>query len=145
MDTRQIYTLLRSDRVVKDYTFLGCFPVDRIPESAKTFPCCMIVNTKPHDHPGEHWVAVIKTEENNGLFFDSFGFPPYRLNEIVIILNQCGRWTHKSVCIQSPLTAVCGQHTVFFITHYCRGFTLDHIPSLLDSKDKPTNDSFIFN
>ena len=145
MNTHQIYTVLQSDLRVREYNFLGCFPLDRIPDSAKTPPCCMIINTKPHDHPGEHWVAIIKTEENYGVYFDSFGFPPHHLKEILSTLDQCTRWTHNKTCIQSPLTAVCGQYAIFFITHYCRGFTLDHIVSLLYSKDKPANDSFIFN
>ena len=89
-------------------------------------------------------MAVIKAEENHSLYFDSFGFPPYRLNEIFIILNQCKRWIHDSVCIKPLLTAVCGQYSIFFCTLLLK-LTMDRIISLLNSTDKPANHCFIFN
>lgn len=39
MNSRQIYTILKHDPHVTEQNFLGCFPLGRIPESAKSFPC----------------------------------------------------------------------------------------------------------
>ena len=41
--------------------FLGCFPLDGLPSFPTTFPKCMIINTQPSGHPGEHWVCLLYT------------------------------------------------------------------------------------
>ena len=145
MDAQQIYSILKSDEVVNANNFLGCFPLDLIPISALKHPCCLVINTKPQNHPGEHWVAVIKSENNRGIYFDSYGIPPYNLPEIEEILNECESWKFNNIALQSPFSAVCGQYVIFFLTHITRGYSLDHIVYLLnDTGDQYANDAFIY-
>lgn len=123
MDSKQIYRILKADRAVEELNFLGVFPIDLIPMSAQKFPCCMVINTKPHDHPGEHWVAVVKTEDRKGIFFDSYGVPPYNLPEIGDVLNNCNEWTFNDIPLQSLYSTVCGQYVIFFLTHIAKGLS----------------------
>jgi hypothetical protein len=146
MNNKQIYSILKSDKHVQDSNFLGVFPIDLIPMSAMKYPCCLIVNTKPSNHPGEHWVAVFKTEDNVGVYFDSYGNPPYNLPEIGEVLESCDDWKFNSTTLQSPMSTTCGQYTVFVIAHLARGYELDYIVELLnDCGDTYANDAFIFN
>ena len=146
MDTKQIYSILKADDAVRATNFLGCFPLDLIPISALRYPCSLVINSKPQDHPGEHWVCVVKTEGNKGIFFDSYGFPPYNMPEVEEVLDECETWTYNETGLQSSFSAVCGQYVIFFLTHIARGYSLDHVIHLLnDLGDKHANDAFIFN
>ena len=146
MDSKQIYSILKNDQNMDSLNFLGVFPIDLIPMAALKFPCCAVINTKPQDHGGEHWVAVLKTENNKGIYFDSFGWPPYNLPEIGDVLESCDEWTFNDTRLQSTFSTVCGQYVIFFLTHFAKGYTLEHIVSLLSNdNDLNTNDAIIFN
>lgn len=146
MDNRQLYKILSGDKEVSKFNFVGVFAEDTITLSALDFPCCMIINTKPHTHQGEHWIAVFKTEHNIGIYFDSYGYPPTGSTNIAKVLDSCDEWIHNDVGLQSPYSTVCGQYCVFFLTHMARGYSLEKIAYLLnDSGDKHANDANIFN
>lgn len=146
MDSKLMYKILSNDRKVQELNFLGVFPLDLIPTSALNHPCCLVINTKPSNHPGEHWVCVVKTENNTGIYFDSFGFPPYNLPEIGLILDDCTEWIFNDIRLQSTFSTVCGQYCIFFLTHFARGLTMEHIIYLInDSGDTNANDALIFN
>ena len=146
MDSRQIDVVLKSDSIVTANNFLGVFPSGKIPSvSTEIYPCCAVVNTKPHDHPGEHWVCFLKTKTNQGIYFDSYGVPPYNLPEIAEVLDGCDSWTFNDISLQTPFSTVCGQYTIFALTHLCRGFSLKDIVQLLDdTSDTYGNDALIF-
>lgn len=146
MDNKILYTILNNDPNVKNLNFLGVFPINLVPIAAiRSQPCCLIVNTKPHTHQGEHWVAVVKTDDRNGLYFDSYGNPPFNLEEIGLVLDSCVEWTFNKIRLQSTYSAVCGQYCVFFLTHLAKGYSLKHITYLLNEGDSCSNDAFVFN
>ena len=145
MDNRILYAILNNDQQVRAMNFLGVFPIDLIPISSLTnSDCCLVVNTKPHHHPGEHWVAVVKSAYGNGIYFDSYGNPPYNLEEVGLILDTCKEWTYNKTRLQSSYTTVCGQYCIFFLTHIARGYSLDQITHLLNEGDSCTNDALIY-
>lgn len=146
MNSKEILDILYNDEYVKSMNFLGVFPVDRIPNTALSFPCCGVVNTKPHNHRGEHWVCFFKTSENKAVYFDSFGYPPYNLEEIAEVLSSADEYVFNDTHLQTAYSTVCGQYTIFVLTHLARGFTLEHIIHLIDDcGDTMANDAFIFN
>lgn len=51
--------------------FKGAYPCDRIPKlnSGES----VIVNTDPHNKPGEHWTGLYCDGDDKYLFYDSFG------------------------------------------------------------------------
>ncbi|KAF6037864.1 hypothetical protein EB796_003833 [Bugula neritina] len=136
-----------SDDRVRRINFLGVFPINKIPKVAlENNTCCAVVNTKPNTHEGEHWVCFAKKENGSSVYFDSFGYPPYNLPEIGDVLEQSNNWIFNDVQLQSPYSTVCGQYVIFFLTHYARGITPEHIIELLnDNGDTFANDAFIFN
>ena len=54
-----------------DKYFMGCFASDLLPTLTKT----LIINTKPSNMKGEHWVALV-LKKKKCFYFDSFGVPP---------------------------------------------------------------------
>ena len=55
----QLDYLARDDPQLKP-VFYGTVACDRLPKSpVKTQPQGYIVNTDPHDQPGQHWLAVL--------------------------------------------------------------------------------------
>jgi len=51
--------------------FVGVFPSDKIPKF-KNKKCC-ILNLDNSQQSGSHWVAYVHLNNNNYLFYDSFG------------------------------------------------------------------------
>lgn len=145
MDSKQIHTILHSDSNVKDNNFLGVFPIDLIPMSAIKYPCSLVINTKPSSHTGEHWIGLYKDSKNSGVYFDSFGLPPYNLPEVGDVLEHCTEWTFNNKRLQSDFSSVCGEYVIFFITFMSRGHTLDHITYMLSNEDDLyANDALVF-
>lgn len=146
MDTQQIYNILTSEKAVRDINFLGVYPIDRVPTGKLDFPSCAIVNTKPHTDKGEHWVCFVKTINKTGIYFDSYGYPPYNLPEIGDALEDCTEWTFNDVALQTPFSTVCGEYCIFVISHIAKGYTMEHIIHILnDNGDTYSNDALVFN
>jgi hypothetical protein len=145
MDAQQIYSILKSDDFVSQQNFFGVFPSDLIPISALHYPCCLVVNTKPVSHSGEHWIVIVKSSKNTGYYFDSYGMSPANFTEAAVVLEPTINWDHNKVQLQSLLTTVCGQYCVFFLLHIARGLSPKQIVDFLnDNGDTAANDAFIF-
>lgn len=146
MNSEQIDSILQQNCLVSKMNYLGVFPSDRIPhEAVKTYPCCAVVNTKPHNHPGMHWVCFVKDSHNNGVYFDSYGYPPYNLESVALVLDHCNQWDFNNQQLQTLFSTVCGQYCIFFLLHFAKGYTLPHITELLnDAGDTYSNDAFVF-
>jgi hypothetical protein len=57
--------------------YIGSFPCNKIPVMCCSNRYCYILNTKPKNHSGEHWLAVkINSNKRTIKFFDSYGDPP---------------------------------------------------------------------
>ena len=70
----QLDYLARDDPELKP-VFYGTVACDRLPKSpVKTQPQGYIVNTDPHDQPGQHWLAVW-TDGNVCEVLDSYALP----------------------------------------------------------------------
>ena len=70
----QLDYLARDDPQLKPM-FYGTVACDRLPKKPrKTTPQGYIVNTNPHDRPGQHWLAVW-TDQNVCEVLDSYALP----------------------------------------------------------------------
>ena len=122
-------------------SFLGVFSCDRLPIVSE-LPCSLIMNTDPHDKPGQHWVAIHINSKRNGLYFDSYGFPPLN-HEFTEFLNQnCYNWTYNRYMIQGYNTVTCGQYCVLFILLKTLGYKLADIIHLF-THDFQVNDEIV--
>ena len=52
--------------------FKGVFPSDKIPKLNDLSPYC-ILNLDKSNEKGSHWVALVKTDKNEAIVYDSFG------------------------------------------------------------------------
>lgn len=104
--------------------FYGVVPCCQIEQFKKYNEVSLIVNTDPHDQPGEHWVGIYK-EGDTMYFFDSFGREMQEFTEpfasimkdfasgVQVVSNRmkyqndlfdtCGHWTYYYI-----LTKSCG-------------------------------------
>ena len=146
MNTSQIDKILESDSQIKKFNFLGALARDEIPKAAQyLFPCCAVVNTQIKEKPGSHWIAFMKTPDNHGIYFDSYGYPPYNLPEVAEVLSGCRDWEFNNTRLQTDFSSVCGQYTIFVLTHLARGFQLKHTVDMLDDcGDTYANDALVF-
>ena len=112
---------------------MGVFPLDRLPK-INTLPASLIINTDPHNEPGEHWVAVYVNKNRIGIYFDSYGLQPLN-KEINNFLNiYCKCWTYNSTVIQGVTSVNCGQYCVLFVLLKSIGHSLFDIIKLFTKR-----------
>ncbi len=122
-------------------SFLGVFPLDKIPKEAPFYPMCLIANTRPSTHKGEHWIGIYVDHEGNGTYFCSYGRQPNC--EFQRCMDRlCKGWTATEKRLQAPLTATCGQYAVSYLHFRNRGLSNKKFFDLFTS-DKIENDQIV--
>ena len=111
MNTLDLNSILLSNPVTKRF-FLGTYPACITPKTNKKF-YTFITNTDDHDESGEHWNAWV-VNNNNAMFFDSYGRNPRLLNyhDVVTNFNQV-KFTTK--CLQDFNSQSCGLFCIHFL------------------------------
>ena len=102
---------------------LGVFPAVKIPR-LWTKPVTFVFNAHGDSLPGQHWVTVYVNRYGNGLFFDSYGLPPYVINHIRRLRKNCRKLTWNTELLQTESSKVCGEFYIMFLDYMCRGLTL---------------------
>ena len=89
-----------------------------------------VVNTKPADHSGEHWIVIDWTKKHPYMF-DSFGKTPkfYRLPKIAY-------WKRH---LQHPDADTCGVYCAYYVVHRERQQSPDYMFQNY-TRDKRNND-----
>ncbi len=99
---------------------IGVYASDRIPGGRIAPSTAIVVNTKPHTHGGEHWVAFYRPTSSTVVeYFDSLGRPPYQhdFQELLRRSNDC-TYVYNKYRLQGYDTKVCGHYCLVFL--YCR-------------------------
>lgn len=96
--------------------FVGVFPCDSLPQLQANQ--AMIVNTDPHNKPGEHWVAFYMDIPEHLEYFDSFGLPPI-VHHLRKYINSSvhNNFVYSSVQLQHNSSDTCGNHCIAFVKH----------------------------
>lgn len=139
MDTQEIGSILKRDRYTR-HAFRGVFASDALPHHVTQRPSAFVVNTDPAEKPGQHWIAIYLRGDGAAEYFDSYGLPP-QLPEFKLFLKKNAsdiRVNHQR--LQGPFSAVCGQYSIFFLLHRCRGLTIDAILRMFSPSDVNSND-----
>jgi len=136
MDTHQIETILATDPIVRPY-LRGVLASDQLPRQARG---AFVINTDPHDRPGEHWVACYIDE--TGDYFDSYGLPPWLLPITNFMNRNTIRWDTNTEILQSPFSDTCGHYCIYFLWHRCRGMSLRDIVATF-THDLQNNDALV--
>ena len=135
MNSHQLTWILRRDRYTAPL-FLGVYPIDRLPTIREGI---YVVNTAPHTHPGLHWIALFVVNDVIE-YFDSYGGDPLPR------LRRWGKnkgWVSNPIPLQSPLTSVCGQYSLYYLLHRARG--VDMATLLMDfGSDVDDNDKLVY-
>lgn len=127
MDSYQLDSILSRNRFTQRY-FLGVFASDRLPTRIRYYPACFIANVDPSSKGGSHWLAFFISSPEEVEFFDSYGNTPFTFNKF--ITNFAERFlfvNYNPMIIQSRITAVCGQHCLYYLYSKCRGYSLRQI------------------
>ena len=102
---------------------VGVFPADKIPR-VWTKPVAFVFNTQDNSLPGQHWVAVYVDRNGQGIFFDSYGLPPYVINHIRRMRKNCKQFVWNTTALQSESSNVCGQFCIMFLRYMSRGLKM---------------------
>lgn len=139
MNSKQIYSALRSHPVTTKQ-FIGIYPSDQLPDTVP-WPCALVVNTDPHDKPGQHWVAIYVDQDGNADYFDSYGQDINTKSILDFVKMNSTDCSVNDKQLQAPLTSVCGQYCIYFVLMRCMKRPMYYIVRLF--KDRFISDAFI--
>ena len=121
-------------------TFLGVFPIDRLPETLPPRrPLLLVCNTAKHDSSGEHWVVLFI--DTVGEYFDTFGQPPPRTFKLYLE-RYCNSFTFNTKTIQSVVSYSCGHYCIYYCLMKMLAYKMDDIITVFSS-DTFLNDFII--
>ena len=143
MDTIQLTVILRKDRYTRG-VFQGVCSSDKLPTNVSSYPALIIANVDTSDKPGTHWVVFYFTEEREGEFFDSYGFPPsnYTGTFTSFLNNNSNGWKFNSKTLQSIDSKVCGHYCLYFALFRSRRVSMSTIENRFSS-NKSRNDFLV--
>ena len=95
-------------------SYLGTFPLDRLPDLPNKFPKSIIINTDQSNKPGDHWIAIVLTEKH-AYYFDSFGLGIVDQQIRQFLLPRYSSIIFNSLCIQHILSDKCGYYCIYFV------------------------------
>ena len=135
---RKVFTA--TSRYTRGATFLGVFASDRLPASIPNTPSVLVANTKPHNHNGEHWIAMYFDPCDSYVeYFDSFGQPP-----LPIFATYMLRHARHIKCsdkqLQSVVSLFCGHYVVLYCAFRAIGYDIKKFVQIF-GKDYGLNDA----
>ena len=137
MDIEQVISTID-----KRNQFLGCFPLDQLPDFPTQFPKSCIINTQTSTKLGEHWIALILTKKHC-FYFDSFGLPIIDQRIIEYLNPHYTIVRYSDVCIQHIESDKCGEFCIVFVTHVNSKTTYEQFISQFNLEDVRENDIII--
>ena len=139
MDIEQVISTID-----KRKQFLGCFPLDQLPDFPTQFPKSCIINTQTSTKVGEHWIALILTNKHC-FYFDSFGLPIIDQRIIEYLNPHYTIVRYSDVCIQHIESDKCGEFCIVFVTQVNSKITYEKFISQFNLEDVRENDNIIEN
>ena len=113
---------------------------DELPEIVETYPFALVCNTHNADQPGEHRVAIYVDEV--GDYFDPYGQAPQHAEFANYMNEYCSEWSANNRTLHNPLSTVCVQYCVVFLTVRCRNASM-HAFSRLFTTELVANDCLV--
>lgn len=144
MYTEELLCIVRCDEALRK-SVLGVFPIDRIPHRVCRGQA-LIINTDPHNRPGQHWVCCYVDEWGRGEFVDSYVHSPSYFSTSLkqFFGRNCSEYVYNTVQYQGGGTNVCGQYCIYFLMHRCRGVSMYDTLSVFSS-NYAINDLYVYN
>ena len=120
----------------------GVHACDKLPKRRPRNQRLFIANTDDHTKPGTHWVAFYFTPGGRGIYYDSYGLPPFNGDLLRFVDKNASAWTYNKKKLQDDNSKSCGHHCIFFAYHMVRGWSLAKFQSLFHSNNK-INDAMV--
>ena len=100
----------------KDPSFVGVFPLNKIPHLSTSSMYGLIVNTQTDNLPGQHWIAV-RILFDRAWIFDPLAMQPPPSSLCDHLLQHCNVHTPYTctLAVQPPTSQTCGHHCVYFL------------------------------
>ena len=108
---------------------------DNLPSQKPKDVRAYIINTDNSDKTGEHWLAVFFKENQEAVYFDSYGLPPIHEDIQVFLENNSKIWTVNTQRLQSLTSTVCGQYCIFALDALAKGYDLNRYLQHMFYKD----------
>ena len=139
LSTRVLETLAHEDPVLRT-SFQGVYPADKLPR--QVVEGGYIMNTDPHDKPGQHWLACWIEAPSKCEVFDSYGLPLkfYKDPSLHHWWNQFANITRSGQSIQSLQSQACGHYCIQYLKAKARGVSFIDFLAQWDRKDLVNND-----
>ena len=122
--------------------FLGCFPLDELPNFPQRLPASLIVNTDTSIGNGDHWLALV-LEKNKCFYFDSFGLPIVEEYILKFLEPHYKTVTYSDVCIQDIGSHKCGEFSILFVKHVNSKITYNKFLSHFNHFNLKENDVIV--
>ena len=113
MDSSELRRAIRSDSEL----FARCNGVYPYDLMLKKQIGISIVNLDGHKQPGSHWVVVNTMRNGVAEVFDSYSGIPAQLQRQLKDYDT----TFSNKQVQGSISTTCGQHSLFYCYHRCRG------------------------
>ena len=126
MDNIQILRALKACPATAKL-ILGVYPSDKLPAPPVPRPSCLVVNTKPSGHEGEHWLAIHLAANGDAHYFDSAGGEPFVPSIKRWLRENASSVVCNAVQLQNEITTICGQYCVLFLIMKAKGFSMEKI------------------
>ena len=134
------------DRVLEErkVNFLGVFARDQVPQitTHTRFPACLVVNSAPASHGGEHWLALYFLDSTHCEFFDSYAFNPgfYGLSDYLSNFTITAKVDHP---LQSIKSTVFGHYCIHYLYIRALGYPLSTVLRSFTLSDQEWNDRHV--
>ena len=143
--TLELETLARQEPTLNPL-FGGVRAADQLPtHPVHSEPRGYIVNTDPHDRPGQHWIALWM-QDNGCEIMDSYGLPleTYKTKHVLQWLNA--NWSvmeRNSQSLQAINSATCGHYALRFLAERSQGRSLRQFLEQFKRHDYVYNDAMM--
>ena len=120
--------------------FRGVFAADRLPR--RPYDGGYVVNTDPHDKPGQHWLGLWVDAPRHLEVFDSYGLPLtlYSNTALQKWFKQFPELTRSGQTLQALDSQACGHYTLQYLASKARGEDLTTFLKEWDPRDLVDND-----
>jgi hypothetical protein len=111
LDTIDLITAL-----MHDPKFIGVFAIDMLPKRVPVRKHVkLVINLQPSNLRGSHWVAINRSSNGTGEYFDSYGrIPPHDIQRW--LAKNTKNWTYNTTVTQSPFDInACGYLCIEFL------------------------------
>lgn len=109
LSSEQLMCMIKCDPLMRE-NVLGVFPADQL--QRLNVGQGLILNTKPHHHPGEHWLAIY----NSGNFVEVFDSLAALTDKSEIDFKKIYYNVHfNKRSIQCFDSLVCGHYSIFYL------------------------------